>query len=132
MNRTWSLNYCTWKKVGEREIGQRKRGGKRRRERERGERGEGKEREKSKKQGNSHDYIEQQVDYLTLKFECLAIEDEKSEKEDKEDEKTKWETQFLQYFGFIDEKLLERMYLGFWGSWVFGFCSSTFIMLMLT
>jgi len=48
---------------------------------------------------------EQQIDYLTLKFECLAIEDDRS---DKEEEKTKWETQFLQYFGHIDERLLDH------------------------
>lgn len=51
---------------------------------------------------------EEQLDYLFLKFECLAIEDEKSEKEEPEEEKTKWESQFLQYFGLLDEKLLEH------------------------
>lgn len=59
-------------------------------------------------QGNTNDYSGQQIDYLTLKFECLAIEDDKTEKEEKEETKTKWEAQFLQYFGLMDEKLLER------------------------
>lgn len=54
--------------------------------------------------------LEQQLDYLTLKFECLGIEDDRTDKADKEEEKSKWETQFLQYFGFIDEKLLDRMF----------------------
>jgi hypothetical protein len=46
------------------------------------------------------------VDYLLLKFECLAIE--QGEK-DQDDGKNKRNDLFYQYFGLKDESLLERM-----------------------
>ena len=52
---------------------------------------------------------EQIVDYLLLKFECLAIEEEEQADKDSEAEQSKRSALFVQHFGLLDEKLLECM-----------------------
>lgn len=52
------------------------------------------------------------VDYLLLKFECLAIEEEVQAEKDVDAEKDKRSALFVQNFGLLDERLLEGMIRG--------------------